>query len=251
MNRSNDYRGVFSCSLCALQTSCVPRHIELSKLSEFENIISRSRILHKGDSLHLEGDPVKSLSILRSGAVKEFITSCAGDQQILAFYLPGEIIGLDSLNQQCYRSSAISLETTTYCALPIDKFATLCQEIPNLQKMMLKTMSKIISFEEKMLLTACNKKADERIATFLISLSKRYSHLGHSATEIHLPMSRQEIAHYLGLSSETVSRIFTQLQNDNIISIHPKMIKTRDMPALKELSQECHTHKIIEHHITV
>jgi CRP/FNR family transcriptional regulator len=225
--------------------------MDQTQLDVFEIILKRSRILHKGDYLHRQGDPVKSLYIMRSGAVKEYISSKAGDEQILGFFLPGEMIGLDSFHQESYHCSAIALETTTFCSVLIDKFEQLCQKIPDLQRLMLNTMSKVISFEEKMMLTACNKKADERVATFLISLSKRYQHLGYSATEIHLPMSRQDIGCYLGLSNETVSRIFTQLQKNKIISIQPKMIMVNDLTSLKEMSKECHIHKIIEHHIAV
>lgn len=246
---SNNNGAKFTCVDCTLHDACIPRHVDRSQLDVLENIIKRSRILHKGDYLHREGDPIKSIYILRSGAVKEYISTDGGDEQILGFFLPGELIGLDSLTHKCYRCAAIALETTTYCALPLNKFEQLCQKMPSLQKMMFDTMSKVISFEEKMLLTACNKKAEERLSTFLMSLSKRYLHLGYSATEIHLPMSRQEIGNYLGLSSETISRVLTKLQKDKIIFVGPKVITVTDMPSLQELSQECSAHKIIEHHV--
>lgn len=249
--RTSNENGNFSCTDCSLHDGCIPRYIHQNQLDVFEIILKRSRILHKGDYLHRDGDPVKSIYIIRSGAVKEYVSSEAGDEQILGFFLPGEIVGLDSIHTESYRCAATSLETTTFCAVPIDKFEQLCQKIPDLQRVMLNIMSKVISFQEKMMLTACNKKADERVATFLMSLSKRYQHLGYSATEIHLPMSRQDIGCYLGLSNETISRIFTQLQKNKIISIQPKMIMVKDLPALKEMSQECHIHKIIEHHIAI
>lgn len=251
MKSSSSDSKKFSCSDCALNHVCIPTRMVSTQLNEFENMIKRSRVLHKGDYLHQEGEPVKSIYIIRSGVVKEYIDSIEGEEQILNFFLPGEMIGLDSMNQKCYRCAAIALETTTFCALPLNKFESFCQRIPELQKLMFDTMSKVISFEEKMLLTACNKKADEKIATFLMSLSKRYLHLGHSATDIHLPMSRFEIATYLGLSSETVSRILTQLQKENIISIQPKMIIVNDMLLLQKISQECLKHKIHGHNLAL
>lgn len=249
MHQSSNHGTKISCAECTLHEVCIPKHINPAELHEFENIVKRSRILHKGDYMHHYGDPVKSLYIIRSGSVKEYVTSNEGNEQIVGFYLPGELLGLDSIGKERYSCSATSLETTTYCALPLTKFEKICQQIPDLQKMMLNTMSKVISFDNKMLLSSCNKKAHEKIATFLMSLSKRYLRLGYSAKEMHLPMSRQEIANYLGLSSETVSRVFTRLQKDNIIAVHPKMITIKDMDYLKELSQSCSTHKITVHHI--
>ena len=202
--------------------------------------------MHKGDYLHHNGDPVNSLYIIRSGSVKEFVSNNCGDEHILAFYLPGELIGLDSIGKESYQCGIISLETTTYCAISLDKFEHMCQQFPELQKMIFNTMSKIISFENKMLLSACNKKANERIAVFLLSLSRRYLHLGYSANEVHLPMSRQDIGSYLGLTSETVSRVFTQLQKDKIISVSPKMAIINDMDSLTALSESCSSHRAVE-----
>ena len=236
----------FSCTECTLYDRCIPKHISVENHSAFENVVKRSRVMHKGDFLHHYDDPVKALYIIRSGSVKEFVTDNHGEEHILAFYLPGEMIGLDSLGKVNYRCMTVALETTTYCAISIVHFEQICQQFPDLQKMMFNTMSKVISFENKMLLSICNKKANERIAAFLISLLQRYSHLGYSVTEVHLPMSRHDIGNYLGLTSETVSRVFTQLQKENIISVHPKMVTINNMTALNKLGETCSSHKIAE-----
>ncbi len=245
----NNSKSKVTCTNCALYESCIPKYISRPKLETFENIIKRSSILHKGDYLHHQGDPVKSIYIIRSGAIKGYMNNNNGDEQICGFYLPGELIGLDSLHQSNYKCAAVSLETTTYCALPLNKLDHLCTQIVELQQTMMKIMSKVISFEEKMLLAACNKKANERVATFLLSLSKRYKHIGYSSNHLYLPMSRREIGIYLGLSSETISRVFMQFQNQKIIDVEPKMITIRNMSLLKDLNHGCSKHKIIEHHV--
>lgn len=173
--------------------------------------------------------------------MKKYIYSNHGRERILGFYFPGELIGLDSIGKEKYMCSAVALETSTYCSFPLANFQDKCSKIPSLQKMMFNTMSKILSFENKMMLSACNKKAEEKIATLLMSISKRYLRLGYTQNELRLSMSRTDIGNYLGLNSETVSRVFTQLQNNNIISVNSKQITIKDMDCLKELNLECCT----------
>lgn len=232
-----------SCAECTLNSVCLPKYLKPSQVDTIENFIQRSRVIHKGDYIHRQGDKVKSLYIVRSGSVKEAIICNNGNEQILAFYFPGEIVGLDSLSKQIYNCSVSALETTTYCALPIKEFMNICSQIPSLQHMLLTIMSKALAFENKMLLSACNKNAEEKIATFLMTISKRYKRLGYNPTELRLPMSRQEIGAYFGLTSETVSRIFTDFQKHKIISIRSRQLKIKNMDALTKLDHGFSKHK--------
>ena len=97
---------------------------------------------------------------------------------------------------------------------------------------MLRLMSREITKENKLLLTINKRSAEERIATFLVSLSSRFHKLGYSAKEFNLPMSRQDIGNYLGLTIETVSRLFTKFQKSGIIKIDKKTILIIDMQTL-------------------
>jgi CRP/FNR family transcriptional regulator, anaerobic regulatory protein len=100
---------------------------------------------------------------------------------------------------------------------------------------MLNLMSNTISLEKERLLSACNKTADARFATFLLGLSKRYSTLGYPENQIYLSMSRQEMGNYLGLTSETVSRIITRFQNNKLISVNQKEINISDMTKFENI----------------
>jgi CRP/FNR family transcriptional regulator len=100
-------------------------------------------------------------------------------------------------------------------------------------------MSMEISHENELIGILCNKNAEEKVGTFLASLSGHFSKLGYSSTSFKLPMSRQDIGNYLGLSVETVSRIFSRLQKDGIISINNKSVELMDPARLSEISQRC------------
>jgi len=111
----------------------------------------------------------------------------------------------------------------------------MCNLLPGLQNQMYRLMSRELSTENESLLLLGKKSAEEKVATFLINLSTRLHLLGYSATDFRLPMSRQEIGNYLNLTIETVSRIFSRLQNEKYISIDHKQIHITDLDALHNL----------------
>ncbi len=78
-------------------------------------------------------------------------------------------------------------------------------------------------------------RAEERLATFLLNLSQRFVARGFSQVEFHLRMTREEIASYLGLKLETVSRLFSRLQEEGLIQVQGRAVKLLDLAALKKL----------------
>lgn len=230
-----------SCTKCLLKNLCIPKHLKAADFKEFEDIIKHSHTLNRGEHIHHQDEPINSLFIIRSGSVKQYVSRNNNEEQILDFFLPGELIGLDSFNMPFYGNSVIALESTSYCTLPLSKFKSLYEKMPILQEAMLNLMSKTISSEKEMLLSACNKSADARFATFLLGLSRRYSTLGYPENQIHLSMSRQEMGNYLGLTSETVSRIITRFQNDKLISVNQKDINIPNMTKFENVCTSiCH-----------
>jgi CRP/FNR family transcriptional regulator len=111
----------------------------------------------------------------------------------------------------------------------------MCNLVPGLQHQMYRLMSKELSSENETLLLIGKKSAEEKIATFLVNISTRLKLLGYSSIEFRLPMSRQDIGNYLGLTVETVSRIFSRLQKDKLISIDRKLIQITDTDGLHNM----------------
>ena len=147
------------------------------------------------------------------------------------------VFGFDAVDQHLHTCSAVAMETTTFCSLPYEKIHEICVEVPDLQNQMFRLMSRELSNENKLLLTINKRSAEERIATFLVSLSSRFHKLGYSAKEYNLPMSRQEIGNYLGLTIETVSRLFTKFQRNGLVKINKKAIKLENLPALHSMCE--------------
>ena len=233
-----------SCDHCRLSALCLPHTLSPDEIREIDKIIKHSHSLRRGDFLFRSGNEFTTLYAVRSGSFKLFTHTEEGNEQILGFYFPGEIIGFEAINNNRHSSSALALETSGYCTLPFVRLEELSMTIPSLQHRVLQLMSKEIKHENEMLTMLCNKNAEEKVGTFLIMLSDPFRQLGYSSTSFKLAMTRQDIGNYLGLSVETVSRILGRLQKDNIIAINNKSVELLDIDKLAHISMECN-HNII------
>ena len=224
-----------SCENCNLAELCLPRGLNEAELEQLEKTVKRNRPLRKGEYVFRAGDPLRSLFTVRSGCLKLSQQGDDGEEQIIGFYLPGETVGLDGVETGVHQCTAVALDTSSLCALPYGQLTTICKEVPALQELMFRLMGREISLENQLLLTISKKNAEERLATFLSSLSNRYKRLGFSASEFRLSMSRQDIGNYLGLTIETVSRIFGRLQKRECIAIKGKHVQILDNDKLNYL----------------
>lgn len=204
-------------------------------VERLDNIVKRNRPLHRGDYLFRSGERFRSLYVVKTGSVKTYAPNEEGGEQVLGFHLPGEIIGLDAIENESHACSAKVLETSAICEVPFARFEELSSSIPSLQHQMYRLLSKEISHDTEMLLLLGKKSAEERLATFLLSMSRRLRTRGLCATDFYLSMSRHEIGNYLGLAVETVSRLFTRFQDEGLLKVDRKHVELLDMDALEAL----------------
>lgn len=217
-----------TCRQCSLQQLCLPQGIDEADLDRLEELIRRPNPLQRGESLFREGDPCRSLYAIRAGSFKTYCLGEDGSERILGFYLPGELLGLAGLGSGRHRVSASALDTASVCEVPFDRLQELADHLPSLNHQLYRVMSRRIFHDQEVLLLLGNKSAQERLATFLLNLSERLMQRGQSAREFNLSMTRQDIANYLGLTLETVSRTFTQFQNDGLVDVDRRLIRIRD-----------------------
>jgi CRP/FNR family transcriptional regulator, anaerobic regulatory protein len=225
-----------ACADCQLQDLCLPIGISRSDVDRLDQIVSRKRPLQRGAALFNQGDHFGALYAIRSGSIKSFSVSDDGREQINAFHLPGEILGLDAISDSSHPSSAVALETTSVCELPFDRLHALAHEIKGLQHQLLRVMSRELNADERFMRILASRNAEERLAGFLLNLSSRHGMRGYSSTEFNLSMSRHDIANYLGLAVETVSRLFTRFQQDGLIEAQRKAVKILQREALAEMA---------------
>lgn len=187
-------------------------------------------------SVFREGDPADHVYSISSGAVKLYKLLSDGRRQIIGFLFSGDMFGLGLDGGYCY--TAETLIPTQLCRFTHRKLDTMMNEFPRLErKMFTITVKDLVAAQEQMLLLG-RKTAREKLATFLLKLSRRCESQGLPPSPLALPMSRADIADYLGLTIETVSRTFTQLKRENIIGLPASgHVVLTDLAGLKDLAE--------------
>lgn len=224
------------CENCALFRICLPKNVSGTDLKKLDSIIERHQPVARGKQLFKSGDRFRSIYAVRSGAVKTYQIDANGNEQVCGFHLPGELIGLDGIVGQTNSTSARMLSSTGLCEIPYDKLEALGIELPELQREVVRLLSREIVNTQWQLILVGNKKAEERTASLLCNISERLQLRGYSGTEFNLPMSRSDIANFLGLTIETTSRVITRLQKQSLISAKGKSLVILDLPGLKKLA---------------
>lgn len=225
-----------ACNTCTLHDLCLPRGLSVAEMAELELIVVRARPHSRGKALFRAGEPFRALYVPRSGAVKTYTLGAQGDEQIIAFHLPGEIIGLDGLVEHRHQVTAQVLEMSAVCEVPFDQLELAAQRVPALGHQLMRLMSREITSKEQQLLVLGDHSPERRVALLLQDLSERFAHRGFSATEFNLPMSRQDIAAYLRLAPETVSRALGKLQREGLLVVNGRLVRIANPRALNELA---------------
>jgi CRP/FNR family transcriptional regulator, anaerobic regulatory protein len=221
-----------SCNECSLSPICLPLAVSVDELDQLEDIMRRGRPLKRGEHLYRASDAFESVFAVRSGAVKTYVLSEEGEEQVTGFYMPGEIVGMDGISTAHHMSSAKALETASVCEIPFQRLEELSSKIPTLQHHFFSLMSREIQADRELHMLLSKKSADDRIASLLLSFAARQQRRGLSSQRIRLPMSRYDIANYLGLAVETVSRIFTRFQQQGMLAVEGREIEILDREAL-------------------
>lgn len=223
-----------SCSSCCLQGVCLPSGMESEKLGEMDELTRVKRRVARGTVLYRNGDAFDALYAVRSGSFKSVGFSRAGEEKVTGMHLPGEVMGLDAINSRKHGYDAVALEDSEVCVIPYARLTQLALQIPELQAQLLRILSGDISRDQGLMLLLGGMDAEQRISAFLLSLSRRYQNLGYAASRFSLRMTREEIGSYLGLTLETVSRLFSRLQRDGLISAHQREVELKDVARLRE-----------------
>jgi CRP/FNR family transcriptional regulator len=229
-----------NCNDCSIRKLCLPVMLAEAEVDHLDSIIQKSSAIQKGQYIFHAGQNFEYIYAVRAGSFVNTSVTNDGIEQITGFFLPGEIIGLDSIHSGVHLSSARALETSSVCAIPFEKLEGLSSQIPALQKQLFKIMSQEIHEEHDLMMLLGNKSADQRLAAFLINLSHRFKLRGLSPTQFRLTMTRSQIGAYLGLAVETVSRLLTRFSSQNLIIVADKEINITNISKLASLGgTEC------------
>jgi CRP/FNR family transcriptional regulator, anaerobic regulatory protein len=227
-----------SCAQCSLVQLCLPASIGGEDLDRLDRAVLSKRPFKRGDRLFNAGQPMQALYVARDGAFKSYTQDENGDLQIIGFHLPGELIGLDGLANERHRCSAEALSSARVCEVPFPQLQHIASQVPGLQRQLMRIIGRGMVQDHQHLEMMGRKQALERLAIFLHSLSERFAALGENPHRFTLPMSREDIANYLGLVLETVSRLFGKLQQQGVIALDRRRVDILDAAALALLTGE-------------
>lgn len=236
MDSNCPHNGTIHCGDCRMNALCLPIALQPDEIERLDRIVERGRPLHKGDYIYHAGEPFRSIYAVRSGAIKGFTVNNDGVEQVTGFYLPGEIFGMDGIGHPNHINAAIALETTAVCEIPFSRMEELSTQIPSLQRHFFSLMSREITNDQQLITMLSKNSAEERIATLLTSISARNARRKLSGTRFRLPMSRADIGNYLGLTVETVSRVFSRFQKLELLDVDKKEIEITDFDRLKSMA---------------
>lgn len=230
-----------TCKKCKLAPMCLPNGLANDQIEKIEKIVRRISSVKTNKHLYQFGEPFDSLYIVRSGCIKEYTYTQSGDEQVFSFKYPGEMFGLDSINKDQYISSALPLVTSSVCKISYSKFERICADIPGLAKQVLHMISHEITAQHDFRVGVTQKRAEQRLAFFLSNESTRLKLSGYSGREFNLLMSRADIASYLGLSVETVSRMFKRFVQEDIVKVNKRNVMISNFGKLQLLAEHCST----------
>jgi len=236
MNKSistvkSNLRNSVTCENCNLDDFCMPRGLERFEVGELALLVNRNNIRQKGEAIYHAGSQYRGMIAIRSGSVKLISFGQHDNELIVDFILPGEVLGFDGLSTQIYHCTAVALETVNYCHLPAHKIKALDPQTSHFNQLLLeRSCGQFDAQVERMMLS--RRSAEERVASFVVQMSDRLQLRGYSGVEFRLSMSREEIGNHLGITHETVSRIFHLFQDKQWLEIKSKQVKIIDKKKL-------------------
>jgi CRP/FNR family transcriptional regulator len=192
--------------------------------------------LEAGEYLYRSGQPFRAIYLIHAGSVKTCELSEDGREQVTGFRMRGELVGVESIGLATHVCDVIALETSEIWELPYPPVLTACLRIPDLQMRLTSALAAEIRRDRSWMLAIGTLTAEQRVAAFLLDIAARYEAMGFSGFHFVLRMSRADMASYLAIKHETVSRALAQLSDANCISVQRREIRILDRQGMNEIA---------------
>ncbi len=225
--------GVPPCSLCLFRHIC--RNAELPDPTGSLARMAPARVhVRAGETLYRQGRPVRAVFPIREGSAKHVYESPLGWRQVTGFSAPGDVLGLEQNEAATHGASAIVLQDMTCCVVPVE-FIRERQGDAAFRETVLETLRSEAERERVLLVAIGSMKASQRLAMLLLDLAHEHRRRGHADGVMMLAMSRNDIASYLGLTLETVSRLFSRFASVGLITVRQRLLRIVDAAGLAQV----------------
>jgi CRP/FNR family transcriptional regulator, anaerobic regulatory protein len=216
------------CQTCNLRELCLPAGMEATEMARLEDVVRTRRRIARGAVLYRAGADFEALYAVRSGFFKSSVVLEDGREQVTAFHMAGELMGMDGIGHDRHAADVVALEDSEVCVIAYGRL-----EEAGLERQLHKVMSRELVRGQGVMMLLGTMRAEERLAAFLLNLSQRFMARGYSPSDFHLRMTREEIGSYMGLSLETVSRLFSRFQAEGLVAVQQKHIRILDVAGLR------------------
>jgi CRP/FNR family transcriptional regulator len=189
-----------------------------------------------GQYLYHAGQPFRALFYIKAGFLKTIELADDGRDQVTGFRMHGDFLGIDSIGLKAYAGSVLSMEYGEAWELPYPAVLQACREVPELHASLTAALAEEIRNDHAWMLAIGTLNAEQRVAAFLLDVARRYARLGYSARHFILRMRRTDMASFLALKHETVSRAMSRLGELNLISFERREVHLLDDNGLRLLA---------------
>jgi CRP/FNR family transcriptional regulator len=217
-------RIISTCANCGLHTLCI-RNSGPEQVLLVGRLQVRQGTVARGKALFWSGQRNGAFYALRSGCVKDVITRLDGREAVVHFSLPGEVVGLGSLANSRAATTAVAVEATRYCRVPIAAVHKLAGEIPDVGRELVRLLAVTVTTAQQIVASVLDRDALARVAGCLLDISSRMQRTGFDGSRFRLGLSRSDLASYLGITLETVSRCLTELRRRRLIEVRAKELR--------------------------
>jgi len=223
------------CCNCSLRELCLPCGVREAAPPRMDEPVFTRRHVNKGGHFYRAGDKLTSVYALRSGFARHNMMLMDGRDQVIGFFMAGDLMGLDGIQTGQHACEATALEDSEVCMIPFARLERMSLGIPAIHQHLQRLMGREITRAHGHLLSLGSMCAEQRLAKFLLHLSRCYAGRGYSATLFNLRMTREDISSYLGLKIETVSRTLSRFQKRGLITVQSKVIEITDFDGLQRV----------------
>ena len=222
-----------ACDLCRLSPICSPVNVGGHAYDFTGKLVNRRHYFKKGEMIFQQGEKAGLIYAISAGSLK-LTANVKDSKRVIDFRIPGELVDICSLNEGLYTYSAQALEDTYLCEIGKETLNDIASQIPEVQGRLMKVVSQeLTNIHKSSILLHGNVGSEEKIAAFILNLAWRYLNSGYPSTEFKLNMTRTDIADFLGLSKETVIRLFKKLQQNNLINVDGKNVSIPNIDKLQ------------------
>lgn len=224
------------CPSCKVRELCFGQGAGRIGLQQLDQVIERRFWLEPDDYLYHMGDPFKSLYAIRSGCIKSSLRNAAGREQVAGFHIKGDIVGVGGISAHNYVFTLTALERSEICEIPFDRLEELAHRIPSVNHRLVEILARyqVRGYATGLLLR--ERRADARLAGFLLDFSRRLAARDRDLASFRLPMSRPDLASHLALNASTISKAFGRLERRGIAQVTGRAIKLTNVKELQALA---------------